>query len=81
MTQTPQPVDLLIVHGTLITVDAGRRVIEDGALAVAGERIVAVGTSAELCARYTARRDAERAAQGGPARPHRLSRRTPATAC
>jgi cytosine/adenosine deaminase-related metal-dependent hydrolase len=31
-------------------------VIEDGALAVTGERIVAVGTSAELCARYIAHR-------------------------
>jgi cytosine/adenosine deaminase-related metal-dependent hydrolase len=56
VTQAPHPVDLLIVHGTLITVDAGRRVIEDGALAVVGERIVAVGSSAELCARYTARK-------------------------
>ncbi|MDH5208941.1 MAG: amidohydrolase, partial [Burkholderiaceae bacterium] len=56
MTHAPQPVDLLIVHGTLITVDPARRVIEDGALAVAGERIVAVGSSAELIARYTARK-------------------------
>ncbi|MGH8847898.1 MAG: amidohydrolase family protein, partial [Polaromonas sp.] len=47
-------IDLLIEHGTVITVDAQRRVIEDGAVAVKADRIVAVGTSAELRARYQA---------------------------
>jgi len=63
-TSLPQMVDLLIVHGTLITVDPERRVIDDGALAVSADRIVAVGTSAELLARYTARKtiDAHRKA-------------------
>jgi 5-methylthioadenosine/S-adenosylhomocysteine deaminase len=47
-------IDLLIEHGTVITVDTQRRVIEDGAVAVKADRIVAVGTTAELRARYQA---------------------------
>jgi 5-methylthioadenosine/S-adenosylhomocysteine deaminase len=35
--------------------DASRRVIEDGAVAVAGGRIVAVGKRSDIVARYTAR--------------------------
>ena len=53
---TPRQVDLLIIHGTLITIDPERRVIEDGAVAVDADRIVAVGSSADLGARYTARK-------------------------
>ena len=37
-------VDLLIVGGTVVTMDRARRVIENGAIAVKGEKIVAVGT-------------------------------------
>ncbi len=55
-TSPPRLVDLLIVHGTLITVDTERRVIEDGAVAVEADRIVAVGTTADLLARFTARK-------------------------
>ncbi len=66
MSQPPAPrlVDLLIVHGTVITVDGARRVIEDGAVAVRGDRIVAVGSSTELLAGYVARKtiDAHRKA-------------------
>ena len=60
----PQLIDLLIVRGTLITVDPERRVIEDGAIAVDGDRILAIGSSAELQQRYTARKtiDAHRKA-------------------
>ena len=41
--QTGQRVDLLILGGTIVTMDASRRVIEDGAIAVAAGRIVALG--------------------------------------
>ena len=52
---SPTQVDLLIEHGTVITVDGERRVIEDGAVAVLADRIVAVGTTADLQAKYKAR--------------------------
>jgi 5-methylthioadenosine/S-adenosylhomocysteine deaminase len=48
-------VDVLITGGTVITMDSARRVIDDGAVAVKADRIVAVGTSADLRARFTGR--------------------------
>ena len=39
---------MLIKHGTILTMDEENRVIEDGALLVEGDRIKAVGTTAEL---------------------------------
>src|SRR5713226_6077588 len=45
-------VDLLVAGGTVVTMDAGRRVLEDGAVAVRGDTIVAVGARAELEAKY-----------------------------
>lgn len=47
-------VDILIANGTVITMDSARRVLDDGAVAIRGNRIVAVGPSAELTARYRA---------------------------
>src|SRR5260370_13698085 len=44
----PRPVDLVVRHGTVVTVDATRRVIPDGAVAVEGGRIVGVGTAADI---------------------------------
>src|SRR5215216_5873325 len=49
-------VDLLITHGTLMPVDSARRVILDGALAIRGDRIVAIGKTADLADRYRASR-------------------------
>jgi 5-methylthioadenosine/S-adenosylhomocysteine deaminase len=40
--------DLLLTGGVVVTMDDERRVIEPGAVAVAGDRIAAVGTPAEL---------------------------------
>src|ERR1700691_2993996 len=40
-------VDLLVTGGTVVTMDAQRRVIEDGAVAIRGDSIVAVGPRAE----------------------------------
>lgn len=48
-------VDTLISGATLITMDAERRVILDGAVAIAGDRIVAVGKRADLEGSVTAR--------------------------
>ncbi len=47
--------DILITGGTVITMDSGRRVLEDGAVAIVADRIVAVGPSSELAARFRAR--------------------------
>ena len=49
-------VDFIIRGGTVVTMDATSRVIENGAVAIKAERIVAVGTSAEVAAKYTAAR-------------------------
>jgi 5-methylthioadenosine/S-adenosylhomocysteine deaminase len=51
----PAPVDLLVRGGTVVTMDAARRVIEDGAVAVKGGKIVAVGQRAEVERRYVGR--------------------------
>jgi cytosine/adenosine deaminase-related metal-dependent hydrolase len=40
--------DTLIVGATIVTMDAERRVITDGAIAIAGDRIAAVGKRAEV---------------------------------
>jgi 5-methylthioadenosine/S-adenosylhomocysteine deaminase len=57
----PQPgparetVDLLVLGGTYVTMDPSRRVIEDGAMAVRGDRIVSIGPRSELEAKYAGR--------------------------
>lgn len=48
-------VDLVIAHGTVVTIDAQRRVIHDGALVVDKGAIVAVGPSAEIAASFSGR--------------------------
>src|SRR4051794_40005537 len=47
------PADAIWSARYVITMDAQHRVIENGAVAVKGERILAVGTKAEIDARYT----------------------------
>lgn len=42
----------LIVHGLVMTLDPGDRVIGDGAVAIEGERIAAVGSTADLLPRF-----------------------------
>jgi 5-methylthioadenosine/S-adenosylhomocysteine deaminase len=42
--------DLLVTNGTIVTMDADRRIIENGVVAVRGDSIVFVGTPSELLA-------------------------------
>jgi 5-methylthioadenosine/S-adenosylhomocysteine deaminase len=49
-------IDILIDGGSIVTVDASRRVIRDGAVAIKDDKIVAVGKSAELRRTYAAAR-------------------------
>jgi cytosine/adenosine deaminase-related metal-dependent hydrolase len=49
-----ESVDLIIAHGTVLTMDAQHRLLVDGAVAVRGTRIVAVDSSATILAQYHA---------------------------
>ncbi len=49
-------IDLLLAHGTVVTMDGTRRVIEDGAVAIHGNQIVEVGTAGDLLTGYQATR-------------------------
>jgi 5-methylthioadenosine/S-adenosylhomocysteine deaminase len=46
-------VDLIVQNGTIVTMDASRRVIENGAVAVSRGEIVAVGTAQEIARQFT----------------------------
>ena len=48
-------VDLLVLGGTIVTMDSARQVIDDGGIAVRSGRIVAIGSRAQIEARYTSR--------------------------
>ena len=48
--------DLTIVHGTVVTMDPSRRVLQDGALAIRTDNIVAVDSTANIDAVYQSAR-------------------------
>lgn len=50
-----QTVELLVVGGTIVTMDQTRRVVSDGAIAVSKGRIVAIGPRSEVERAYTSR--------------------------
>ena len=45
---SPSPVDLLIRNAWIVTMDSGRRILRDGALAIQGNRIHSVGPDEEI---------------------------------
>jgi 5-methylthioadenosine/S-adenosylhomocysteine deaminase len=47
-----EPADLVLSAGRVVTMDASKRVIENGALAIQGTTIAAVGTKAEIDRRF-----------------------------
>ena len=48
--------DFLLLHGTIVTVDQERRLIEDGGLAISGDRIVDIGVADEMVQRHAGKR-------------------------
>jgi 5-methylthioadenosine/S-adenosylhomocysteine deaminase len=46
--------DLLVTGGTVVSMDAARTIYDDGAVAIRGDRIVAVGKRSEVEAKYQA---------------------------
>src|SRR5579872_477618 len=60
LAQAPAPVDAIWSARWVVTMDTQRRVIENGAVAVAGDHIVDVGTRAEIDKRYSARQRLDR---------------------
>ena len=63
----PRPLDLLVRHACVITMDDERRIFADGAVAIAGRRIVDVGDDALVSARHAAKRVID--AAGAPLHP------------
>jgi len=51
-----QPIDWLLTHGIVVTMNDTYQLIEDGAVAVKGSEIIAVGESAQLEARFAPNR-------------------------
>jgi 5-methylthioadenosine/S-adenosylhomocysteine deaminase len=50
--QAPRTVDLIIANGIVVTMDADRRVITPGSVAISGTSIVAVGAADRLAAEF-----------------------------
>ncbi len=55
--------DLLVSNGTVVTMDASRAIVENGAVVVKGDTIVAVGPRSEIESRYDAKQTID--AKGG----------------
>ena len=49
------PVDLIVSGGTIVTMDSSHRVIDEGAIAINGDSIAAIGLRAEIEAQFAAR--------------------------
>jgi 5-methylthioadenosine/S-adenosylhomocysteine deaminase len=53
--QAPQAVDLVISNGTVVSMDAGRRVLSPGSVAIRGNTIIAVGAADQIAQQYKGR--------------------------
>ena len=53
-------VDLIVTGRYVVTMDATRRVIENGALAIQGSQIVDIGPAAEIAKKHTAKQRIDR---------------------
>ena len=51
-----EKVDLLVDGGTIVTMDSSRSILENGAIAVRGERILDIGSSLDIRKRYESKR-------------------------
>jgi 5-methylthioadenosine/S-adenosylhomocysteine deaminase len=51
-----QTVDILIEHGTLVTINKDRTILTDGAVAISKDRIIDVGKTRDLQQRYAGRK-------------------------
>ncbi|NTV62086.1 MAG: amidohydrolase [Oscillochloris sp.] len=49
-----EQIDLLLTGGTVVTMDAAGMIVTDGAVAVRGREIIAIGPASDLAARYSA---------------------------
>lgn len=67
MTGQPIACDLLVTHGVVLTMDDTRQIYADGAVAITGKRIVAVGPTKDIAARYKAAKTID--AKGGVVHP------------
>ncbi|HET6889571.1 MAG TPA: amidohydrolase [Pyrinomonadaceae bacterium] len=54
--RTSERVDLIVLGGTVVTMNQTRKLIEDGGIAIKGGRIVAVGPRDEIAGKYRARK-------------------------
>jgi len=50
----PERVDMLVTGGTVVTMNPSRVILDDGALAIKGDTIIAVGPKAEILLKYSA---------------------------
>src|SRR5688572_24354838 len=51
---TRQQISLIVTNATVVTMDAGNRILASAAVAIDGRDIVAVGTATEIAARFAA---------------------------
>jgi 5-methylthioadenosine/S-adenosylhomocysteine deaminase len=53
--QSPkEKADLLVTGGTVVTMNGGRTIVDDGAVAIKGDSVIAVGPRAEIEAKFSA---------------------------